>query len=119
MKYTSKFWNTFAKPLTFSRVDSKNPNQSRNEYTDVGTTKGLVEVFRDTEATSDLGLDTLSSRYRVTIKNDTFGQSLRNKDSVEIDGTKLHIVHIRPLEGSVYLSLVCSDIDDPYSQRRR
>lgn len=121
IEFTPDFWNTYAESLTFERVDAKNPDQSRPQWTNTGTAEGIVSLDdRTGYLQSERGLDTQGFIYKVVIETGTFSTSLQNKDRITTtDGTHLHIIFMRDLKGSIYTELTCSNIEDPNIQRRR
>lgn len=118
--FTDAFWNRFKESLTFQRLDAKNPDQSRPQWTDVGTADGIVELDeRVGYLQSERGLDSQGFIYYAVIQTGTVSALLKNKDRLTTGETHLHIIHIAPIKGSVYTELICSNVEDPNIQRRR
>ena len=121
LRFSSRSWRKWSEALTFHRLDAKHPDQTKPTWTVVvSSARGIVE--RDDRVgylQSEKGLDVQRFIYTVTLRTSE-GEALRNKDRItRSDGTFLHIIDIRPVEGTIYSAAICSDVADPNVQGRR
>ena len=121
MRFTSRFFARISELVSIKRIDVKNPNQSKDVLSDVGSTDAIVmfEQNRNRTFTSDAGLDNQSFRYKVYMPKGDLSASVRNKDIIiRESGTELHIGYCEDMKITDYMVAYCNDVRDPTAQRR-
>lgn len=121
LRFSADFWDTYSEPLTFSRSDAKNPDQTRPQWEVIGTAQGIIELDdRIGSLESERGLDTQDFIYKVIVETQPLSKSLQNKDRITTeDGTHLHAVFVQELKSTIYTEVTCTNISDPHVYKAR
>lgn len=119
MRFSPRYFAQSSEPVDIKRVDLKNPDQSKDMLTTVGSIRAMVRFDNNPTFTSDAGLDSQSFRFKVYIPKGELAGNVKNKDVISrANGTQLHVGYCEDMKVADYVVAYCSDVRDPTAQRR-